>query len=795
MLFKKMLRDIKKNLSQFITIFLMTLIGVMVYSGIEAYMYGMKYTADTFYSENNLQDINLIGTNFTDSDLETIKNIDNVKDAERRLTIPVTVVSDEDKALSLTFIESNNISKFYVYDGVEFDKDKSGIWLDNFYCEHNNLKVGDTIKFTYDGYTFEEKILGKINVPDHLYDVKDASELYPDHDNFGFAFISINEFPESYIKSKVMKEAGIDNEEMFDLLMPDFNYKDYITFSNVIVDIDKTSAKKINKVKEEIEDKVDSCMAIINIEDTMSYATYQGEIEEGETYIGVFSGLFLFIAMLSVITTMTRVVKKQRIQIGTLKALGFNNFRITTHYIGYGFWIALVSSIFGLLLGRYFIGNVFIGMEMSFFSMPNGKPVLTNDCYLVAVLVVLAVSLITYITCRSELKENPSESLRVQMPKVKEGSLNITNKGIFKKLGFSTKWNLRDILRNKVRTITGIAGVGACCLLIVTAFGMLDSINNFIDLQFTRLYNFDYKLNIKEGTSEERVNELKELYGDSTSMTLGIEIKTEDGRVANTVFVHDANDKIRFIDNKDEYKKLNNKEGIYVTYKLASQNNYSIGDEIEWHIYGSDTYYKSKIVGFNKDPQNQIVTMTRDYLETLDPEIKYVPDSLYTDNNLKGVKAIDGVELIQDLNGLKESMASMLETMQTMVILIIVVAIILGIVIIYNLGILSYTEKQYQFATLKVLGFSDKRIRKIFIKQQIWIAIASVVIGCPLGFYLVDYLFKVAIADTYDFSAHILPITYVYAIVGTLLLSYLVSLFLSRKIKKIDMVSSLKGNE
>lgn len=795
MLFKKMLRDIKKNLSQFITIFLMTLIGVMVYSGIEAYMYGMKYTADKFYSENNLQDINVLGTNFTDSDLETIKSIDNVKDAERRLTIPVTVVSDEDKSLSLTFIESNNISKFYVYDGVEFDKEKKGVWLDNFYCEHNNLKVGDTIKFTYDGYTFEEKILGLINVPDHLYDVKDASELYPDHDNYGFAFVSINEFPESYVKSQVMKEAGIDSEEMFDMIMPDFNYKDYITFSTVIVDIDKTSTKMINKVKEEIEDKVDSCMATINIEETASYSTYQGEIEEGETYIGVFSGLFLFIAMLSVITTMTRVIKKQRVQIGTLKALGFSNFRITTHYIGYGFWIALASSIVGLLLGRYFIGNVFIGMEMSFFSIPNGKPVFTNDCYIVAALVVLAVSLITYITCRSELRENPSESLRVQMPKVKEGSLDITNKGIFKRLGFSTKWNLRDVLRNKVRTITGIVGVGACCLLIVAAFGMLDSMNDFIDLQFTKLYNFDYKLNIKDDISEDRLNELKDIYGDSTSMSLGIEIKTDNGRESNNAFVTDANNKVRFIDDKRNFIKLDDNSGIYVTYKLASNNGYSIGDEVEWHVYGSDTYFKSKIVGFNRDPQNQNISMTREYLESLDPEIKYNADSLYTDINLKGVKEIDGVELIQDIKGLKESMSSMMETMKTMVILIIVVAVILGIVIIYNLGILSYTEKQYQFATLKVLGFNDRKIRGIFIKQQNWIAVISVIIGCPLGFYLVDYLFKVAIADSYDFSAHILPITYVYAALGTFVLSYLVSLFLSRKIKKIDMVSSLKGNE
>ncbi|MBQ8131832.1 MAG: FtsX-like permease family protein, partial [Bacilli bacterium] len=152
-------------------------------------------------------------------------------------------------------------------------------------------------------------------------------------------------------------------------------------------------------------------------------------------------------------------------------------------------------------------------------------------------------------------------------------------------------------------------------------------------------------------------------------------------------------------------------------------------------------------------------------------------------------------ELIQDINGLKSSMDSMLDTMKTMIWLIIVIAAILGMVIIYNLGILSYTEKQYQFATLKVLGFDDKKIKKVFIKQQNCIAIVSIIIGLPAGFYLVDFLFKNAIADTYDFGAHIKFITYLISAVGTYLISYFVSLFLARKIKKIDMVTSLKGNE
>ena len=684
MLKRKMFRDIRKNLSQFITIFLMIMIGIMAYSGIEAYMDGMKKTRDKFYTENNIQDLNVSGY-LNHEDLKEIKKIDNVKDAELKLS--VTAITDNDKTLLLNFIESNNISKFYVYDGISFDKNKSGIWLDNFYCEENNINVGDIVLVKYEDIELHEKVLGKINVPDHLYDTRDESELYPDRKEFGFAYMSINEISE-----------------------------DYHIFNSIMVDIN--DKEKRDDVKNSIEDNIKNAKAIINIEDTSSYVAYQGEIDEGKTYVGVFSGIFLFIAMLSVITTMTRVVKNQRTQIGTLKALGFSNNKILLHYIGYGFWIAIFASIVGLALGYFIIGNIFINLEMEFFEIPNGSPTMNVSSYYVSLVVMLIVALITYITGRSILKENPAETLRTKIPSIKGSTLNITKKGFFKKLNFSTKWNIRDILRNKMRTFMGIAGVVGCSALIVCALGMLDSMNFFIKLQFEDLYNFDYKLNLKEDITNDELKVLYDKYGSNTSKTLGIEIKEEDGkRVSNNIFVHDANNYVRFVDNKNKIKEKPLDDGVYVTYKLASTKGYKLGDQITWHIYGDNNYYTSKIVGFNKDPQNQNVSMTRKYLESLG--IDYVPDSLYTNVDLNDKKDIKNVETIQNIDNLKDGMTGMLSMMKTMLILIIGIAVILGSVIIYNLGILSYTEKQYQFSTLKVLGFKDNSLEKEQEKVQL----------------------------------------------------------------------------
>lgn len=790
MLKKKMFRDIKQNLSQFITIFLMVLIGVMVYVGIEAYMDGMTSAADNFYKNNNIQDLNVMG-NLSDKDLDKIKSLDNVKDAEKKLVVNAIDKDDKDKTYLFSFIDSNNISKFHIMDGEKFDVNKKGAWVDNFYAEKNNLKVGDKIKIKYDTFSLEEKILGLINVPDHIYDVKDESEFVPNRENFGFVYLSVNEIPESYIKDLVMKEMKITDEKIFDKYVTNFNYKEYIPYNYIMVDVNKK--KNVTSVKEDIEDKVSNAKAIVKIEDTLSYQRYQGEIDEGASYVGIFSGLFLFIAMLSVITTMTRVVKKQKLQIGTMKALGIKNSKIVMHYIGYGFFVSLAAAIVGIILGKYFIGTFFLNMEMDYFEVPNGIPVVKPLSYLVALLVVMVVSFITYLTCRKELFKKPAEALRNEVPNIKVSSLNLSTKGIFKKLNFSSKWNYRDILRNKFRTVTAVVGIVGCCMLIVCAFGMLNSMNHFIKLQFEDLYNFNYKLSLKENIKDDELKVLTDKYGDNTSETLTIETKIGKEREANTIFVTNAGNLVRFQNENGEFIKVNKNNGAYITRKLADQKNLKVGDTIKWHIYGVNKYYESKIVGLTKDPQVQNLTMTKEYLESLD--IDYKPDSLYTNTDLKGIKDIKNVSLVQDINELKNSLESMLSMMKSMIMLIIVFAIGLGAIIIYNMGILSYSEKQYQFATLKVLGFSDKKIRKIFVQQNNWITLLSIIIGLPTGYYMTSWIFKSVIADNYDFSAYINLSTYLIAIIGTILVSIIVSRMLSKKVNKIDMVSSLKANE
>lgn len=759
---KKRLRDIKQNKMQFFNIFIMVFLGVFVFAGIHAYMDGMEKSANKYYKDNNFQDIWLSGENFSTEDLEKVKNTENVKDAERMLTIKTELENKDGVTLDTNFIESNNISKMYVVDGEEFSKDKKGVWFDSYLAKNLDLKVGDEITVTYQNMKITEKIAGLVNTPDHVYFVKDDTEIFPTHKNYGYMYLSINELPQG---------------------MPQI-------FNQIIVDVDNTD--KTQETKANLENNIKSAIAVTDRESSVSYKGYNSEIEEGTTYSGVFTFLFLFIAVLSVTTTMNRFVKKQRTQIGTLKALGFKNRKIINHYVGYGFIISLVASVVGLFAGKYGLGTFFLNMEMSYFEVPVYNTVLIPVVYILAIAVVALITLVTYLSCRSILKESAVEALRIEIPKVKSTKFDLTTKGIFKKASISTRWNLRDVGRNKGRSLMAIVGITGCTMLMLCAFGMMDTMKSYLSWEFDKISNFEYKLSLSNNYTDDQFTNIKEKYGNETSESYGIEIKNGKKKETNTLTVNDAPNKLKYTNHNKDYMDLKD-DGIYITEKLSEKYGLKVGDEITWHIFGDDNWYTCKIVGLNRDPQNQQLNMTRKYYESLG--LTYKADTVYTDENLINTKTIDGVDTIQSIATLKQGMESMLETTETMVVLLIVVSAILGFVIIYNLGILSFTEKQYQFATLKVLGFKDKQIKNIFVKQNLWLTVVGIIFGLPLGFLMLDYIFKSALGDNYDFNAYINLVSYLYATVGSLVVSVVVNKVLSRKVKKIDMVSSLKGNE
>ena len=798
---KKQQRELWQEKGQFLVIFLMVFLGMLAFAGVHSYMDGMRFSGDRYYEENNLQDLWMYKEAFTVADLEKVRSLPNVRNAERVLTIPTTLEGFEDVTLETNFIESSSISSMYLFEGEEFSREKNGVWLDRMLADAHNLKTGDEITFRYQDYTLTEMIRGLVYTPDHVYSVKDETAIFPDHSIYGYMYLSIDEFPEDIALKEIRKEiaarsglplANLVTEGMIRTFLPEIADDHFHFFPVMLVDVEDTSM--ISETRALLEKEIDSVIAVTGREVSASWAGYHSEIEEGETYSVVFTFLFLFIAALSVVTTMNRFVRRQRTQIGTLKALGVRKAKIIWHYLSYGLWLGGGGAVLGVIVGHLTIGSFFLKAEAAYFEVPEMTTHLEPIVFMMAGLVVTFILLITWLSCRKVLKEPAAQALRVERPVVKvnkrKAAKSRKSREVF---SVTTRWNIRDVRRNRGRTVMAAAGIIGCTMLIVCALGMLDTINSYFTWEFETISNFDWKISLEENIEEKTLQDLEKLYGKNTSETMAVEVQKKGaGVVTSQLTVNDAEEALRYTDHHRNLMKLP-EDGVMVTEKMAENLGIGPGDEITWHVIGEETSYTTAVAGFNRDPQSQQMNMSRAFYESLGRE--YKADTLYTKEDLSGIRDLPGTTLVQSLSSMENGMKSMMDTMFTLVILLIVLSAILAFVIIYNLGILSLSEKQYQFATMKVLGFRSSSIRRIFVEQNIWISTGSILVGLPLGFFMTDYIFKEALSDVYDFPGYVQPVSFVIAAVFTGVLSLLINRILSSRIKTVDMVSSLKANE
>lgn len=768
MLRRKMLRDIRKNVSQFITIFLMILIGVMAFSGIKSYMFGMKQSAARFYETCNLQDLDAYG-DLTSSDLEQIRNLDAVNDAEGKYTLLANVENHSGHKAELNFISSNNICKLHIVDGEAFSPEKTGLWVDSYYAEKAGIRCGDMLHITYQSLDINAPVLGLCNVPDHVYDTKDDTEIFPSHTDYGFVYLPVSMMTDPFLASEEVSRES---------------------YTSIMVDA--KGGASISDLRTAIETQVASAQLVMDIHDEPSDYGYQREIEEGNTYVGIFSGLFIFIALLSVVTTMTRIVHRERTQIGTMKALGYSTARIAWHYVSYGLLLSALGGAVGLAVGYFGIGRFFLAEEMAYYEVPDWSAGMDPKSYFVYLGCILLVCVACYLTVYRLLRQSAADLLRVERPKVQNRSLRLTTGTRFQTYSFSTRWNLRDILRNKARSLTSLAGIVGCMVLIVAAFGIKDTINNYLKTEMEDINNYEYRMNLSPTITVEELMSLFENVTDRTSMTLSVDIQTSGGeKITTTAFVNDTHGSVQPMNTRYRAMDLSS-YGVYVTQKFAALHGFKVGDTVHWKINGLDEEYESEIIGLNRDPQNQNMTMTRYYYQRLG--LPYFPDSAYTDDDISG-ETIPGVSTIQSITSITDGVKDMMSTMNAMIVMLVFFAVVLAVVILYNMGILSFSEKDYQFATLKVLGFSNGKIGKLFRQQNIWITVAAIILGLPLGYLVTEYIFTKAIGDIYDFGISVRPLTCIIAAIGTFIVSCLVTVFLTRKIRSIDMVQSLKSNE
>ncbi|WP_099468384.1 ABC transporter permease [Konateibacter massiliensis] len=762
MLKHKLWRDLLKNKMQFISIFLMSFLGLMVFVGLDAEGNGLGSSASSYYEETNLADLWVMGKTFTSEDVKQISQIAGINHASRRLQLSGTANLDNNPYMELNFIEENEVSRLFIKSGVEFNAQEEGIWLDELFAKEQKLDVGDTITIEFNGLRITEEIKGLIIHPEYVFYLADEGAMMPDYGAYGYGFLSGKEFP----------------------------VQEQLVYNQIIVDMDKQ--QDITRMKDSIKAALDSKdLVVTDRKQDLSYATFDGEKEQHIMMGFLFPVVFLLIAILGIVTTMTRMTANQRIQIGTLKALGFTKNTITNHYMSYGFFISLVGGITGACVGWLYLPLLFRANMMEAYILPVWKTTVSNNSYLAIIINVLVSTLVSYLACRRELRDPPAITLKPPVPKKSKPTFIETSK-IWDQLSFSVKWNYRDMIRNKMRTLMGVVGVIGCTMLMVCAFGMKDSVGDMAYWMYEELMTSNTKILFNEKTAASSKIDYANQYAGQLIEESSIEIAAEDVIKTGSITVLDDGNYIHFQNEELDHMKLS-RNGIALSYKMAQNLGVEVGDFIKWHMIGDERWVMTRIEQLYRSPSNQGISMNRETFEKL--EYAFEPTALLTNqtpqNNLADKDDIQG---IQNISQLKEDMDETMEMMNIMVGILIAAAVVLGIVVLYNLGVLTFVEKTREIATLKVLGFSSRKIRGILQAQNVWVTVAGILIGMPIGYQFLAVLCS-TLSEAQDMVPVVSALSYAYSMLGTFLVSMLVNALLSGKVKTIDMVDALKGVE
>lgn len=759
MLLKKLFRTMKLYKSQFISMIIMIALGIGIFVGFNMEWVSIKENTTRFFDETNFADYRISSEKgFSESDLKKIEEIKCVSEASRFLSVNADVKGKKGRSVALNVTENEKVSGFKLIRGEKYSSsDKDGIWLSDKFADANNIKLGDKITLNYKNLDINCKVKGLIKSSEYLICVRDSSQIMPDYDTFGFAYIS----PALY-----RSIAGFD----------------FYPQINVLSSLSKKS------FSDAVDDKLSNTTLVLTKDEVVSYAQSKGEADEGKTMGSVLPVLFLAIAVLTMVTTMHRLTAKEKTQIGTLKALGFKDKKIIVHYSSYAFIIGIIGSLIGTALGygvAYFIMNP-NGSMGTYFDMPYWKLYLPLFCIVILVLIIAVLTFIGFLSVKQMLKGTAADALRPYTPK-KVKPLKIEKTKIFHKLSFGTRWNMRDIIRHKSRSAMSLLGIAGCTILIMGSFGMRDTMGTFMDMYYDGALHYSSRIYISENSEKQAVNAIKELYNSDSSQTMAVNFN--DKTVSLDIY-DTKNNLIRFPGFDGEYINID-KNGAFMCKRLAEEFGLEKGDTFTVSPFGTDKEYELRFEGIIRSVSENIV-ISKNYAEN--SGINYLPDSLYTKTDKADIKSDSVIKSVQSKQAVIDSFDTFMEIMNSMIFLLVFGAALLGTVVLYNLGVMSYTERYREMATLKVVGFKDKKIGRLLISQNIWLTFIGLIIGIPLGILTLKVLVD-KLASEYEMIISVKWYTYFITTLITFAVSLFVSLLVAKKNKKIDMVEALKGAE
>lgn len=782
MLFRKMLRDYKANFGAFFSVFLLAALAMALFCTFEGHVLSQKVARENYHKECNLSDVWIYGEGFSDDELDTVRNLDFVKDAQLRMSVTGSAPDCDGAQVDIYLERENLVDTPYYISGEPFDPtDTDGIWLANAFARLRNIKVGDDFTIEYNGITFTREVKGLVESAEYEFREADGdADVYLE--NIAIVYMSYDAFPiRDYINHMVDKIS----DEKLAKIMP---YTQMI-----IVTTDGGGLAHEEALAESIDRDYS---AIVDRKSIPGLARLDSELEQHQSFSYLFVIIFVGIAILVIATSMGRMVEQQRTQIGTMNALGLKRHKIMLHYISFSLVVSVVGVVLGLLVGTLWGSPAVIGMFANWYIVPGLHSVFHPMYLIIAAGIVAVCVLASYISCRKLLRIKPAEALRPAAPK--KGKKCIFERLPFwKKLSFTSQYNLRDISRAKLRSFMCVIGTAVGMLLMIYAVGCNELLGSMIEINFNRVTVGEYQIKFSEDAKTETVDDMAEELDGEVVMMNQVEVAKEknapsDKKKKETVTVLEGKNLYNILDLNNQVKNLT-PGTIGISRKLAAALDVKEGDTIYWHLYTKNTWYEAKVGTIYRSLESQGIAYLREDYEKTGAE--YTPSFLMTDDKAAKDKAdLDYVTGVNSKSEMQAAYESSMEIMNMMVGMMAVFSILMIVVVLYNSGVLSFHERVKEFATLKVLGLRSSKIRRILSMQNLWLSIIGIIIGAPLGNVSLNAMINTN-GENFDYNLMLAPVDYVIAGIFVMIISMLVSFMFSKRIRKLDMVETLKGVE
>ena len=628
------------------------------------------------------------------------------------------------------------------------------------------------------------------------------------------------------------KEGKLLNTSIIDVLpsISNIQLSEYLDTANNLSEEKQSSSaadrleiinNKISEAEEALQQLESSSWILRTRSDLTGFESYSSNVGKVSALAKIFPVFFFIVALLVALTTMTRLIEEKRLQIGTLKALGYSNYQILFEYLLFSFSASILGSFIGFLIGFQIFPKAISSAYSMMYTLPDiATPIRWNIIAWVAPVTIVSILLASLWACWNEFRSVPAALMQPKSPAAGKRIWLEHIPFIWKKLSFTYKVTFRNLFRYKKRFIMTIIGVAGCSALLLTGFGIKDSVNDIVDKQFGEIYKFEFLFSADKESSFAEGSSLYKILSDKTKIASYCSVCQETGKIYAgnekqeiTLFSpEDLSDLDEFIEirSRKSAKKIELTEnGIILTEKICEEMNIKKGDTITLeNEKGVQT--EAVVIDIAEFYVSSMAFMTPEFYEksfSSKPEFTKLlctmPDNGLTDTEKSEFSSAILTEVMSDSHilygrstqSLKDSFSDSIKSINGVVYVLIAAAGLLCIVVLYNLTNVNICERKKELATLRVLGFYKNETQNYIFRETNILSFLGALVGLLLGIWLHQIVVKTVEVNHIMFGREIKPLSYLIALAISVVFTLCVDLIMKRPINKTDMVEAMKAND